>query len=96
MATYDALLNSQQFVSDAAATLRALGEDVSDNPQEVVDDVLTEYRWGGLGTSDTPVNVFSALQHREKLSNLDKDNSRFASYKNSVLIFEFGLIFFFK
>ena len=73
MATYDALLNSRQFVSDAVATLRALGEDVSDNPQEVVDDVLTEYRWGGLGTSDTPGNVFSALQHREKLSNLDKD-----------------------
>ena len=75
MATYNDLISNSQFVSDAAQVLTALGEDVPDNAQEVVDDLLTEQRWGGLGVSETPGNIFSALDHRNKLSKIDENTS---------------------
>ncbi len=85
MATYDNLIADKAFVDSAAATLTALGEDVPTNPTDIVDAVMTEYRWGGLGTSDTPGNMLSALKHREKLGELDERGQQRVNYVASQI-----------
>ena len=63
--TYEDLKKDSKFLNAAYSTLRGLGENVSKNPEEIVDTFLTKRRWfnanlgATIGQADDILNDFT-------------------------------------